>query len=44
MATSANALIAVRTYPHIDYHERAWQGADMLQRAMAGEIHCHWRS
>jgi microcystin degradation protein MlrC len=39
MADSANALIAVRTYPHIDYYERAWQGADLLQRAMAGEIH-----
>ena len=39
MATSANALIAVRTYPHVDYYERAWQGADLLQRAMTGEIH-----
>jgi microcystin degradation protein MlrC len=41
MARSANALIAVRTYPHIDYHERAWQGADLLARAMAGEIRPH---
>ncbi len=38
MAACANALIAVRTYPHVDYYERAWQGADLLQRAMAGEI------
>ena len=38
MAHSANSLIAVRTYPHIDYHERAWQGAELLRRAMAGEI------
>ena len=39
MADSANALIAVRTYPHVDYYERAWQGATLLQRAMLGEIH-----
>jgi microcystin degradation protein MlrC len=38
MASLANALIAVRTYPHIDHYERAWQGADLLERAMAGEI------
>ena len=34
MAKNANALIAVRTYPHIDYYERAWQGAELLQRAL----------
>ncbi len=39
MAECANALIAVRTYPHVDYYERAWQGAELLQRAMLGEIH-----
>ena len=39
MARNANALIAVRTYPHIDYYERAWQGAELLQRAMEGKIH-----
>ena len=39
MAACANALIAVRTYPHVDTYERAWQGADLLQRAMLGEIH-----
>jgi len=38
MADNANALIAYRTYPHIDYYERAWQGAELLQRAMGGEI------
>src|SRR5579863_1601573 len=36
MADNASALIAFRTYPHIDMYERAWQGADLLQRAMAG--------
>ena len=41
MAACANALIAVRTYPHVDYYERAWQGAALLQRAMLGEIHPH---
>jgi microcystin degradation protein MlrC len=38
MADNASALIAYRTYPHIDQHERAWQGAELLQRAMEGEI------
>ena len=38
MAQYANVLIAYRTYPHIDYYERAWQGAELLQRAMLGEI------
>jgi microcystin degradation protein MlrC len=38
MAQNANVLIAVRTYPHVDYYERAWQGAELLQRAMRGEI------
>jgi microcystin degradation protein MlrC len=38
MADNANALIAVRTYPHIDYDERGRQGAALLQRAMLGEI------
>ncbi|MES0101724.1 M81 family metallopeptidase [Mesorhizobium sp. M0019] len=38
MATNASALIAVRTYPHIDYYERAWQGAKLLDRAIRGEI------
>jgi microcystin degradation protein MlrC len=38
MAENANALIAYRTYPHIDQYERAWQGAQLLERAMQGEI------
>src|SRR5215475_6539568 len=38
MAENANALIAYRTYPHIDYYERAWQGAELLERAMQGEV------
>src|SRR6185437_2941560 len=37
MADNA-ALIAFRTYPHIDQYERAWQGARLLERAMKGEI------
>ncbi len=39
MADNASALIAVRTYPHIDYYERTWQGANLLDRALRGEIH-----
>ena len=38
MADSANALISYRTYPHIDQYERTWQGAELLEKAMAGEI------
>jgi microcystin degradation protein MlrC len=38
MADNANALIAYRTYPHIDQHERAGQGAELLERAMQGQI------
>jgi microcystin degradation protein MlrC len=38
MAENANALIAYRTYPHVDQYERAWQGAELLERAMQGEI------
>ena len=38
MADNASALIAYRTYPHIDQYERAWQGAQLLERAMRGEI------
>jgi len=38
MARHPSALIAFRTYPHIDQYERAWQGAELLARAMAGEI------
>jgi microcystin degradation protein MlrC len=38
MAQNASALIAFRTYPHVDMYERAWQGAKLLERAMRGEI------
>lgn len=38
MADNANALIAFRTYPHIDMYERAWQGAELLEQAMHGKI------
>src|SRR4029077_1502315 len=38
MADNASALIAFRSYPHIDMYERAWQGAELLQRAMQGDI------
>src|SRR6266849_9528764 len=38
MADNASALIAFRTYPHIDQYERAWQGAQLLERAMQGEV------
>jgi len=35
MTEHAARLIAFRTYPHIDQYERAWQGAELLERAMA---------
>lgn len=38
MVEKSTALIAFRTYPHIDMYERAWQGADLLERTMRGEI------
>ena len=38
MAETANALVGFKTYPHIDQYERAWQAADILERAMNGEI------
>lgn len=37
MADLANALIAFRTYPHIDAYERAWQACDLLEKTMAGK-------
>jgi len=39
MARLANIVIAYRSYPHIDQYERATEAADLLQRAMNGEIH-----
>jgi microcystin degradation protein MlrC len=38
MVEHADALIAFRTYPHVDAYERALQGADLLERAMQGAI------
>ena len=38
MADNASAMTAFRTYPHVDQYERAWQGAELLERAMSGEI------
>ena len=34
MASNANALIAVRTYPHIDFYERAIDACQLLQKCM----------
>jgi microcystin degradation protein MlrC len=41
MCKHASALIAYRTYPHIDMYERTWQAARLLKRAMAGEVVPH---
>ncbi|MFI4986200.1 MAG: M81 family metallopeptidase [Alphaproteobacteria bacterium] len=38
MAELATIITAYRTYPHIDMYERGRQAADLLARAMAGEI------
>ncbi|MCC2650884.1 MAG: microcystin degradation protein MlrC [Microvirga sp.] len=38
MADNSNALISYRTYPHIDQYERTWQAAELLERAMIGEV------
>ena len=38
MADNSNALISYRTYPHIDQYERTWQAAELLDKAMAGEL------
>jgi microcystin degradation protein MlrC len=38
MARLANIVIAYRTYPHVDQYERGMEAADLLQRAMNGEI------
>lgn len=38
MASNANALIAYRTYPHVDMYERGIEAAKLLQRAMVGEV------
>ncbi|RYY89747.1 M81 family peptidase, partial [archaeon] len=38
MAQHANLLLAVRTYPHIDFYETAQRTADFLQLAMTRQI------
>jgi microcystin degradation protein MlrC len=38
MAQNCSSLIAVRTYPHIDFYERALQAAELLQSIMLGEV------
>ncbi len=38
MAEHANVITAYRTYPHVDMYECGRQAADLLARAMAGEI------
>eukprot|EP01039_Chlorochromonas_danica_P003287 gene3287-3605_t len=38
MASLASALLAVRTYPHIDFYETAQRAAALLQSAMKGEV------
>ena len=37
MVANASALVAFRTYPHIDHVERALQAGDLLQRLMQGD-------
>jgi microcystin degradation protein MlrC len=36
MAANANALVAFRTYPHVDGYDRAVQAAALVQEALAG--------
>jgi len=38
MADAVQALVAYRTYPHVDMHERTLQAAALLDDAMAGRI------
>ncbi|MCC7047348.1 MAG: M81 family metallopeptidase [Alphaproteobacteria bacterium] len=38
MADNANALIAYRTYPHVDHVARAEQAAALMRRTLAGEV------
>ena len=38
MAEHADIIMAYRTYPHIDQYEIAGEAADLLERAMNGEI------
>jgi microcystin degradation protein MlrC len=38
MASLSSCLLAVRTYPHIDYYEMGIRAADLLQATMEGKI------
>lgn len=38
MASNASCLIAVRTYPHIDFYERAWDAGELLQKCMKKQV------
>ncbi len=38
MCTLANVIVSYQTYPHVDMRRTGRQAADILQRAMAGEI------
>lgn len=38
MAELSSAMIAVRTYPHIDYYEIAIKAGELLQRIMKKEV------
>jgi microcystin degradation protein MlrC len=38
MCSLANIIVSYKTYPHIDMREAAVHAAEILQRAMAGEI------
>lgn len=43
MADSANALVGYQTYPHVDQRARGRVAAELVSRAVKGEIHpvCH---
>ena len=38
MAEHADVMISYRTYPHVDQYERAAETADLIRRAVEGEI------
>ena len=38
MSLTASALIAVRTYPHIDFYERALEGGELLEKMMRKQV------
>ncbi len=38
MAAHADALVSYRTYPHVDMRERGREAAELMRRAIAGEV------